>query len=295
MDVFLSEPVIDLLSVMPFEVVMTYLYSKLLTIRRVGLFWVVRLAVLAVLVFVRSSLDPFMRTSMGIVAYFIIPFLFAQDKITRRLFILLMVYVLVMVVEFTCQGLWYIVTGLPIADYDVAREHLVQFALLHLIHLILTAALIGALLGLIRRHAREGSSRDMLVFSGFPAVQVMLLTIALMIKVYVAPENDSMYLGLFLVVIVFFVADVVLFNQIDRYQKKLREEERAAMLAGELDIYLERYREVVDGVEAVARLRHDLRNQVQVAAVLIEQGETARAQEHLEHMIDVASETGASR
>lgn len=293
MDVFLSEPVIDLLSVMPFEVVMTYFYTKLLTMKHAGVFWLVRLGVIMPLMLVRSALDPIIRTSLGIITYFLIPFFFAEEKVTRRLFILLMVYVLIMVAEFTSGGLWYIVTGLPIADYDVVRTHLAQFALLHVVHFVIGSALMGGLLVLLRRHAGESAGREMPVFLGFPAVQVVLLTIALMIKVYVAPENDTMYVGLFLVVIMFFAADVVLFVKIDRYEKKLREEERAAMLSRELNVYLERYEEVVDGVEAVARLRHDLRNQVQVAAVLVEQGQRGRAQEHLEHMLDIACEKGS--
>ena len=75
--------------------------------------------------------------------------------------------------------------------------------------------------------------------------------------------------------------DVLLYRSFAKLLEKRREDQRAALLSGELDAYLARYDSVVREVECTAQARHDLRNQVQVALDLARRGECARARRHL--------------
>ena len=64
-----------------------------------------------------------------------------------------------------------------------------------------------------------------------------------------------------------------------------RDDARAADLGGELDRYLADYQDTVDMAQRSARLRHDLRNQVQVVNALAERGELQLAEQHIDAML----------
>lgn len=60
---------------------------------------------------------------------------------------------------------------------------------------------------------------------------------------------------------------------------------RAEFLREQLEVYLPHYKKVVQEVGAVARARHDLRSQMQVAFSLAEDGNIARARDHVDAML----------
>ena len=82
-----------------------------------------------------------------------------------------------------------------------------------------------------------------------------------------------------------FGVDTVLLLAVGRFRGKVRDDARAADLSGELDRYLVDYQATVDMAQRLARLRHDLRNQVQVANALAERGELELAEQHIDAML----------
>lgn len=122
-------------------------------------------------------------------------------------------------------------------------------------------------------------------FAVFSVVQAMLL--ALCFSVAVGPcDGDSLLLRLFgLLMLLCFGVDTVLLLAVGRFRGKVRDDARAVDLSGELDRYLVDYQATVDMAQRSARLRHDLRNQVQVANALAERGELELAEQHIDAML----------
>lgn len=99
-------------------------------------------------------------------------------------------------------------------------------------------------------------------------------------------DGDSLLLRLFgLLMLLCFGVDTVLLLAVGRFRGKVRDDARAADLSGELDRYLVDYQATVDMAQRSARLRHDLRNQVQVANALAERGELELAEQHIDAML----------
>ncbi len=66
--------------------------------------------------------------------------------------------------------------------------------------------------------------------------------------------------------------DVVLFTVIDRYDRRMAEERYLRALESQLDWRMRRYDEMAAEMESIARVRHDLRNQLQVVTILAGKG-----------------------
>ena len=122
-------------------------------------------------------------------------------------------------------------------------------------------------------------------FAAFSVVQAMLLSLCF--SVAVGPcDGDSLLLRLFgLLMLLCFGVDTVLLLAVGRFRGKVRDDARAADLSCRLDRYLSDYEVTVDMAQRSARLRHDLRNQVQVANALAERGELELAERHIDAML----------
>ena len=79
--------------------------------------------------------------------------------------------------------------------------------------------------------------------------------------------------------------DAVVLLSISRLRRRARDEARAQLLREQLDAYLKDYQLTVEKMEASARMRHDLRNQVQIVNALAERGEFDLAQHHIAAML----------
>ena len=170
------------------------------------------------------------------------------------------------------------------------------FACATLLEVFVEITLFWGLTALVRRlYPEEGvdvaapSSRRASViassFAAFSVVQAMLL--ALCFSVTAGPcDGDSALLRLFgLLMLLCFGVDTVLLLAVGRFRGKVRDDARAVDLSGELDRYLVDYQATVDMAQRSARLRHDLRNQVQVANALAERGELELAEQHIDAML----------
>ena len=155
------------------------------------------------------------------------------------------------------------------------------------VSIVFTATLLGFFLRQ-RMQARGFNHYVIFIASSFAVFSVVqALLLALCFSVAVGPcDGDPALLRLFgLLMLLCFGVDAVLLLAVGRFRGKVRDDARAADLGGELDRYLADYQDTVDMAQRSARLRHDLRNQVQVVNALAERGELQLAEQHIDAML----------
>ena len=67
----------------------------------------------------------------------------------------------------------------------------------------------------------------------------------------------------------------------------MAEERYLRALERQLEWRMRRYDDMAAEMESIARVRHDLRNQLQVVTILARKGERAAAREHLRSMVEL--------
>lgn len=134
--------------------------------------------------------------------------------------------------------------------------------------------------------------RELRFFVGFPVTQAVLLTIPTVIAAYLHEGSSVLYYGTCVLLVVCLAADVLLFRSMERLAQKRHEDQRAALLQGQLEEYLARYDHVVTEVEEAAKLRHDARNQVQTVLALADAGAFTQAREHLSELRAMVESSG---
>ena len=105
-----------------------------------------------------------------------------------------------------------------------------------------------------------------------PLLQVVLLMGALYLQLNVTGIHAAFSAGIAAAALLFFAADVLLVVTIERIGQASAERERARAMERQLDGYLEQYAALARRNAAIARLRHDARNNVQVISALLDRG-----------------------
>lgn len=295
--------VIDGAAVIPGEVVVIYAWTKLLPIRNERLFWVVCLALSCVFAFFRSSMGSEARLVTSIVFalyYFVAPFAFSKGKVASRILVCVAVYAVIMVAELMGSALWVAMTGTPIGDYDAVRAHFAAYWFMRAVHLLIMVTLLALLYRFVRlRRADKSEGTGLGLFIGFPAMQLLLLVSLVLLGTYlvrVVPNGASLGNVAFAagaaLSALCVVVDAFLFMSIDRHSRRMAEERHAQALQQQLEWRMAQYQDVVRDIEATARVRHDLKNQLQVVSLLVERGELSLAREHLRAMTELAEPQG---
>ncbi len=145
----------------------------------------------------------------------------------------------------------------------------------------LAAALALAVVVAVRQRRRAVS--QYWAFGLFPLVQVVLLFLCCWVVVcYCGADWNLSWACVALAVLCLAMDGLVLVAIISA---RTRHADRARALRGQLDAYLVEYQETVERMERTARLRHDLRNQVQIVNALAARGEFELAQHHIAAML----------
>lgn len=250
---------------------------------------------MAFAVLVRGDLAEFAHPLLGVLMASA-PLLFGRGTLARRVTLSAFGLVIVLPGDLFLDMTFDILAGATIGDHATVAANATLFACATLLEVFVEITLFWGLTALVRRfYPEEGvdvaapSSRRASViassFAVFSVVQAMLL--ALCFSVAVGPcDGDSLLLRLFgLLMLLCFGVDTVLLLAVGRFRGKVRDDARAADLSGELDRYLVDYQVSADMAQRSARLRHDLRNQVQVANALAERGELELAEQHIDAML----------
>lgn len=274
-------PILLDLAVVPSELLVSYMFTKVLALRSVAAFWALRIAFIALGV-VRSLFASVLYSLFLVVLTFAIPLALSKGPFSRRLITVAAVLACLFVTEALSSMWWALSTGDPVFGYDAALAYLPEFLQMHAAHLVVMAAMFSGLYALMERLFRNDVGRGLRLFAAFPLMQLVLLGLVLMGGRFVG--GSGYYMVGSMLSVLCLAADALLFVSIDRYEKRRRKEQEAAMLQERLDSQLARYREVEAEMQRAARLRHDLRNHLQVVFSLSERGEGAVALEHLEAM-----------
>ena len=269
--------------------------SHILHLRNKRAYWVTGLCLMAFALLVRGDLAEFAHPLLGALMA-AVPLLFGRGTLARRVTLSAFGLVIVLPGDLFLDMMFDILAGATIDDHATVAANATLFACATLLEVFVEMTLFWGLTALVRRfYPEEGadatapSSRRASViassFAVFSVVQAMLL--ALCFSVAVGPcDGDPALLRLFgLLMLLCFGVDAVLLLAVGRFRGKVRDDARAADLGGELDRYLADYQETVDMAQRSARLRHDLRNQVQVVNALAERGEFQLAEQHIDAML----------
>lgn len=286
--------VVEALSILPVEVVYTFACTKVLRMRSVPLFWVLRMLVCIGTTFVRLGIPMSARLLVGLVEYFLIPFALSKGRVGHRIVALALLFVVVSVSEILGMVLWYALTGMLLAHEADLSAFMPEFWLVRVMHLFLVTLLLGFSCMVMRRFSGEGYEHGFPLVSGLLATQTVLLSLCIYAMQFLGGEKLFLSIGSLVLSLACVAIDVYLMTVIDRFERRRRAEERVRMLEAQLDAYLDQYRHVVSSIEGVARLRHDVRNQLQVVNDLIARGEHARAREIVEAMAACCEERGSA-
>ena len=270
--------------------------SHILHLRNRRAYWATGLCLMALALLVRGDLAEFAHPLLGALMASA-PLLFGRGTLARRVTLSAFGLVVVLPGDLFLDMTFDILAGATIDDHATVAANVTLFACATLLEVFVEITLFWGLTALVRRfYPEEGvdvaapSSRRASViassFAVFSVVQAMLL--ALCFGVTVGPcDGDPALLRLFgMLMLLCFGVDALLLLAVGRFRGKVRDDARAADLSGQLDRYLSDYEVTVKMAQRSARLRHDLRNQVQVVNALAERGEFQLAEQHIDAMLE---------
>lgn len=278
----MPDSLIDILGVLPAQVVFAYALSKMLSMRNLPAYWVLYLGFVLLVTGLRSHMD-FAFRPIASVLMALIFLVMSKGSLARRILIIVLAHLVIFFVELPGGALWMTMTGTPISDYDAVRQHLGAFFFMHAVHLALLAALLALLCAVVRRFDDKDHERGRVAWlpALFTLLQLVLVSAMLFLTFGLIDESMPYYIVGTLLSLLGLAADLLLIVAMNRFAQKRRDDERAMMLEEQLDRYLAQYEEFVERVEQTVWLRHDMGNHVQVVLALAERGKFQDAREHL--------------
>ena len=233
---------LDLLFVMPTGLVVGYFHTRLLSMREPVQYLAIVFLIAVTVNSFRSGFTPELKIALGFFYDILLPFVFSQGKVSRRVIVIASVEICLFADELVAGALWMVLTDAPMSSYDAAREYFGAFVLMHAVHLVI---LVG-LLTLLR-----------VAFDWW--------------------SSTSYYLACSVMVMVGLVVDALFLRTLNSYYAAQAECERVAELAERLELDNTYCAATIRRTEEVAKFRHDMRNHLQVIAALADQGESEAA------------------
>lgn len=142
-----------------------------------------------------------------------------------------------------------------------------------------------AVVALVLRNRHAHTTPAYWAFALFPLMQAVLLLLGYWTVTRYCAGNPHLLYVCIMLALLCVAADAVVMLSVVRVRKRARDEARARRLRTQLDEYLEEYQVTVENIESTARMRHDLRNQVQIVNALAQRGEFDLAQHHIAAML----------
>ncbi len=284
---------------LPLQLFYCYLLQRLCPPRSKRLYWGVTLALTVGYTVVRPLMPQGARIACGLCDSIAVPLLLLGGRMAQRLLVVSCMYLALMGGELVVSLIWISVTGLPTFDNAAAFTHAPLFSFMTLVDCAILAVA-GVPVGRFTARifpsagppARIGVNASSLLFflALFPVVQGAFL----LLLMYIASihANGSLF---HMAVCGTLVAgmglmDVLLFRQIWKYREAFLAEQGARLLEQQIEGYLAEAEAVQDQLSALARFRHDLRNNVAVVNRLCEAGRLDEAGEYLQELKRGAAE-----
>lgn len=254
-------------------------------------YWAVCIGMMACLCLLRPFYTPLLRITLMLLTTVVAPMALLGGSFPRRLIVMTVCLLLQSCAEMVGAGLWVLMTGLGTMDNNLAWEHPLPFLLSGTVgHLVCLPLMLAGVMKAYRHWFPlrkgcadvEGATPSWLVwYSLFPVTQLLLLV---MIESIVTDHchGDPVYTLVILVLFFLcFVADSLLAASMAQSAKKEQADFEAAALEKSVAACLEQVKIMEAEMMEVSRLRHDLRNHVQVAQLLAAQGRYEEARAYL--------------
>lgn len=273
---------LNLISVISTQLVFAYACVRMLDIKHPIWFIVAQLVCIALAIPVRAF-------DLGVGALYgfavaIMPMVVARDTLPRRVFVTVCCVMVLIITEMPTSLIWNALAGVPLSDHRLILAHMPEYLFVAFLHVIMIMTLYALVeLGLNRFVGKE-SDTSIKLFIWFALVQMLLMFAFQSVLVDSMVQSwDVVGFGS-LAAAVCVVVDAGMFILFAWFSEKEKNEKRAALMKEQLEAYLRDYEVIAQALEETAKMRHDLRNQIQVVYALINRGDYDAASYHLGEM-----------
>ena len=267
---------------LPADLANTYLLYKLVAAKRKRLFWGIMLVQILVVRTLRIVVGDWIAP-IGVPIVVVTALVQGEGDMLRKALLLGAYALLSLVTEVSACAVWFAITGTfdqsaAIGGINLDTYVTTQMAVISSLLVVSWAA------GPFARRFRNKEplsrvKRAEVALVPF-ALGQMLATYANITLRYWAPVEGARYLlPEILMMALFLAADVALLGDVRAYECRSENEMRANLLTRVADSFMRHYRDIEASIIRTGKLRHDLRNQLQVADVLAaeDKGEEAAA------------------
>lgn len=280
----IPDALIDLIGMLPMEVLVAFAWTQVLSIRRKRLFAVGWIA---------FSLGASLAGVLGYgtvqlactVACVVLPLVMAKNRFSVRVLTVALFCSVLVLGNLASSAFWYLSTGQSSFGYEVVRENLGAHVLMQLIEFTLLATMLYGLYALTKRLFKDEEIDSLAYYVGFPATQLVLLVLVFLTQLAV-PADAYLYIGTGVLAVFGLAVDALLLWALGRARALRRELQHAELLQEQLDESTVQQQKLVAAVEATSRFRHDMRNQMQVVTDLAQCGEWGQAREFLDSLTE---------
>lgn len=287
---------VQLLLYLPSKVLLVVAAVRLFDLsNRAGYCIVASLAFLLHFVFAVAVGRPYLMSLAALLLAIALPILvFSRDGRARKIFTLTVVLLAVLLSHIVPRLIWGDVGSGSPYDLESTMAHLDYGVFVRMVQLFSLGLLLAGVITAERRISRNRTDQGAFSFVWFLLMQFILAGFIAFLVEFMGPPQDGTIVSVAAIVLLFVCVDALYFFSLDWYNRILAEAQRAEALQHELDEYLKSYEEIEREITAVARMRHDMRSQLNVIQMLVDQGDVERARNCLNLLIERVLESDPS-
>lgn len=282
----MSDALLEVLITLPPQVAIAWGFTRVLPMRCAPLFVASNVAIVTALNATGERfLDVWAGLALLVAVCFVLPFFLYQGSRLLRAVVVVAANVCDNLVHALANAIWAVLMRAPVPDdmgpyYDAVRANPVSFAVSEFASIVGAIGLFVLLAAAVRRfRGGEAFAHGWISFA-FLLTQVVLMVEAMAVAAFfdISVEMATILCLLFAGCL---VADGLLLRGMVRYERLLLDHERGDMLERQLQTSLASYSQVVNEIERMGRIRHDLRNHMQMVEGLAASGQVERAREQV--------------
>lgn len=281
----MSDELLEVLITAPALLAAAWGYLRVMPMRYASLFVVLYVGVTTFFDAVGERFfGPFEGVVILFVVEYVVPFVLYRGTVALRALVVVVGSIFGNAAHFVSFAAWSLLMGAPVPDgvdafYDAVRAYPLPFFVSECVRIALVLMLFYMLSALVSKRSVD-APRHLGVFALFLLAQVVLLLELLVVQALSALSVD-LNVGVALLLMGCLLADGILYVDMRNFEREQREAVRASLLERQLEEELAAYGAVAEEIERTARIRHDVRNHLQVVATLAESGEVERAQQQV--------------
>ncbi len=278
-------------AMLPFQVILGITLTSIFTPKGTKAFWLVFLTGLFALALAHSLSEPIPRAILSILLQIVFPVFALRGRMSTKVILCIAAQFIEIAAEMIVWGLWVQITGYNILDQSVYLIHLPEYIAAMFIDLALVACAFWGLSRFSKQAFLRSSSLNhepcpqlslSVVFPMFPASQLLLVLMLLFVSLTIVKSSAGHIATVAAVILICLISDALLLVQMQCFIAKRFTDMRAEALEQQVAEYLVSAAGVQEQLRDAARLRHDLRNHLQVVEGLCERSETAAAKAYLD-------------